>query len=270
MIYIKNGDKDEKIRNNKIADAMEISVSKVEDLKEIWNRYTISMIQFDEDKNEFDITDQKQADEFKNGNFPSPENIYLWNEKINSILSIVKAELKEHYGDSSEDSLLFKKILTVDLLRKHFPQKKADKKDGKDKKAEARKKIEEESSYYFNLEKLFRDAGFFDPKILESLFSDENYCLPEMQSLAEGLKKRPTKSGLLKSGLSKKLTRFYEKVVERYEDTYFPKEDYDAEKDSVIKDSVMRGVRKFLGLKSDNYSENRQDASLCRENELSK
>lgn len=213
--YKKFGFKDEKVRNIKIADALETNLEKVMELKALLERETVSQIQTNAEGETFDVIDKYQeengADGFHNGYFMGPPKVFEWNEQVEGLFSAIKFKLEEKFQKSSEEYKSLTKALTVDLLRKHFPQRKADKAGEDGQFVEVRKTVDDDSEFIFNLEKQFRKAGFFDLKIIDCLFSDENYKLPEMQSLAK-------EEGLEKSALTKRLARFYETVIERYED----------------------------------------------------
>ncbi|MEE1212765.1 MAG: hypothetical protein UHO11_09750 [Treponema sp.] len=213
--YKKFGFKDEKVRNIKIADALEMNLEKIMELKALFERRTVSQFQTNAEGETFDVIDKYQEEndvcDFHNGNFMVPPKVFERNEQVEGLFSAIKFRLEEKFQKSSEEYKSFTKALTVDLLRKHFPQKKADKAGEDGQFVEARKTVDDDSEFIFNLEKQFRKAGFFDLKIIDHLFSDENYKLPEMQSLAK-------EEGLEKSALTKRLARFYETVIERYED----------------------------------------------------
>lgn len=206
--FEKFGFKDEKIRNIKIADALETTEKEVEKLKELLKRETVSQFQTDENGETVDIIDKYKASSF----VPS-ENLEVLRELYDFLFKAIKVVFKEKKLD---ENATFKKALTVDLCRKHFPQKLADKKDGKDGQyKEERRNFdcnEDNEITGINKEKLFRNAPFFDSAILDCLFKDENYKLPELQVLAaEGGYSE-------KSGLSKKLKRFYEDVAIVFEE----------------------------------------------------
>ena len=210
--YEKFGFKGEEIRDKKISFSMEIHLEKVRELKLLWKRATVSQIQTNEGE-EYDAidaaADKSSSGEYHNEYFARQEKILEWKEQLELLFEVIQSELKKKFGASSEELSDFTKVLTVDLCRKHFPHRGALKKDGKDGKySEARKIINEDSGYVLNMENLFRNAGFLDLRIINQLFTDENYRLPEMQELALecGYKE--------KSGLTKKITRFYDDVVE--------------------------------------------------------
>lgn len=217
--YLKFGFKDEEKRNIKIADALETTVEKVKDLKILWTRTTVSQFQTNEDGKIFDVIDNKQEDssrleKFHNGYYLDPSKILEWKDQIGYLFETIQSELKEKIDSSSEEFSNFTRALTVDLCRKHFPHRLSSQKDGNDGRfEEERKIISEDITYILNMEKLFRNAGFLNSEILDRLFSDENYRLPEMQTLA-------FEAGYSdKSGLTKKLSRFYEGVIKAYEES---------------------------------------------------
>ena len=212
--YAKFGCTDEKIRNGKIAASLEMSVEDVERYKEILNGKTIAQNQKDEDGREYDAVENFLKDDF----FPAPEKNYELKEKCLSLFSAIKSEVKKRNEEKPDETAFFKTLLTVDLLRKHFPQKRPDRNDGKDGRfLEERNVADENPDFIFNREKLFREAEFLDSEIVARVFSNENYTLPEMHLLAE-------KADLSKSGLSKMLSRFYEKIIRDYECTWNERE----------------------------------------------
>lgn len=220
--YKKFGFKDEKKRNIKIADSLETTIEKVVELKALWERKTVSQIQTNDESEEFDVIDKKQeengVEEIHNGYFMRPPKVFELNSQLESLLEAIKSELEEKFNESLEERTYFTKALTVDLCRKHFPQRLAPKKDGKDGLfLEARKITNEDSEYIVNLEKLFRKASILDSAILNKLFTDENYKLPEMQALEK-------EADHAKSYFSKKLGRFYDDVIERFEKAGFNEE----------------------------------------------
>ncbi|MBR0100436.1 MAG: hypothetical protein IJP90_12100 [Treponema sp.] len=220
--YKKFGFKDEKKRNIKIADSLETTIEKVVELKALWERKTVSQIQTNDESEEFDVIDKKQekngVEEIHNGYFMRPAKVFELNSQLESLLEAIKSELEEKFNESLEERTYFTKALTVDLCRKHFPQRLAPKKDGKDGLfLEARKITNEDSEYIVNLEKLFRKASILDSAILNKLFTDENYKLPEMQALEK-------EADHAKSYFSKKLGRFYDDVIERFEKAGFNEE----------------------------------------------
>lgn len=220
--YKKYGFKDEKIRNIKIADALETTTEKVEELKAIWKRKTVPQIQTNDEGAEFDVIDKNQeengVEEINNGYFVQPSKIFEWNEQRELLFEAINFELEKKFKDSPEERTAFTKALTVDLCRKHFPQKLAKKNNGKDGLfLEARKITDEDNEYILNVGKLFRKASFLDSEILDQLFTDENYKLPEMQALEKD-------AGYAKSYFSTTLRRFYDEVIERYEKSGFNEE----------------------------------------------
>lgn len=207
-LYKKLGSKDEKKRNRKIAEVLETTEEKVVELKALLKRETVSQFQTDENGETVDIIDKFTASSFVN-----PETLEAFREKYDSLFNAIKFVFKEKI--SEDKAAVFKKAFTVDLCRKHFPQRLADKYDGNDGQFNEERKIidcyEDDEISGINKEKLFREAPFFDSAILDRLFSDEKYKLPEMQVLAAEVGYSD------KSGLTQKLKRFYEKIAEKYE-----------------------------------------------------
>ena len=159
-----------------------------------------------------DDDDEIESDSYHSKNLPEPQKISEWHEKFNFLFAVLKPEFEEEISKKPEEAEFFRKILTVDLLRKHFPKHLADKNDGKDGRFVAERKFfDDDSAVILNLKKVFREADIFDSKILDRLFSGENYNLPELQKIAE-------RAGFSKSATTKKLTRFYDRVIKIFKD----------------------------------------------------
>ena len=201
--YEKLGFKNQNIRNIKIADSMGITSSQLEFYQKILSGNVQSL---DEAVCDKDGEETNKLDYLASGKMPEPDTVLLQKSAWEAYLSLVQ----EVWVEKDCDPLL-STLVTISLLDSSFPQRwevhaSDDSSDASGVK-QARKSNSIED-VVFDPRPIFEKFSFFDKSILTPFFSDENYILPQFQKIMEA-------EGKAKSTASKKVSRFYDSVVEK-------------------------------------------------------
>ena len=178
------GERDENKRNKKIAISLGITEEKVLEMKRLRKLRAVA-----DDDNSFSLTDVVGKDV----DYSSSEK-KLQKEKIEMILDCIQEEWEQ------KSDLELSEILTVDILYKFKGKSSEFKPNG------SRTHVVYSSALSFDLEEFLSSYSFISKGISSRFFSDPEYELPSQVELAAKFEKT-------KSGISKQLSRFYEKVA---------------------------------------------------------
>ena len=138
-----------------------------------------------------DSEDGKTLGDFQESNFISAEELFENRETLCKTLQLIQEEW-EKYSKKEQDYLL-SDALTVDILTNMFGSSFSENE-------KARK------SYTNEIFDTLRSFSFFNQDILLRYFSDSSYRLPTQTEIGQ------LHGGMTKSGVSKKVSRFYEKI----------------------------------------------------------
>lgn len=191
------GVRDENRRNEKIAISLGIDKEKVLEMKRLLKLQAVADEQNSDDEKYFSLIDVTGM----NVDYSSTDK-KKQEEKLEMIFDCIEEEWK-HKADSE-----LSEILTVDILRL-FKGKTLEKKSHETKTA-----VVYSSALGFDLERTLMSYSFINKQISVRFFSESAYKLPSQVELAAKFDKT-------KSGISKQLSRFYEKVAQNEKLKYF-------------------------------------------------